>query len=659
MVTFAVELTRSTSGFVPYGEKKAPAKPLSFFQKIFTFPETIWKSLKGRICVSPLEKECRKAAAEPTRNNCPNLFLKGLTSSEFPYMRGSLKMLWRAMSLEQKHTALTYIAVQDNEEADTPLFSKAMEFITLEEMKAILKSNFPKAEEVIESLDKLSNHLEKAAKESKSTPPEKSFLLNFIKKIINSFKITISLLQKGKEPDSYFEGAYLLDIFYKLLFIPATIFLFLIQFFTWPVSLTILAISTLALYITSKFIDEPVLLPAFCVDLLKLAREGKIRPVPGRADQVHILANAILFNKSAHVLLHGESRVGKTTLVETLACMMSGTPGEENDFLKQYPELANKRLILVKTADLKPIPGQDFRISNYQKLLDVVGENDIVFFDDLQAILNDNTIADKFNHDLPQDSFGATTSEGVKAIMQNTSLSRRFGNWIHMEDMNEESIKRILILKVETEAPEIEFSEEALNLLLKRKKKDKEPQPWNTLKVLGWVIANARKDKAKEHYQTIDNCKQKLQELEDKLHGCCVDGPWLVANGKSRIKEFEEADQKLNMARRVQQLRELELRHYIRLKSYWKETRDRMVKLAKKIHTAPDKKHPDIQDMTTQFLYTQFFSQPLLKEDLEKKKSVKIPIDKSKMEELLEKMELEWYQVVPNNLRSEVCAGSP
>ena len=60
-------------------------------------------------------------------------------------------------------------------------------------------------------------------------------------------------------------------------------------------------------------------LESFCVDLTQRAREGKIDPLIGRADELERMIQVLSRRRKNNPLLIGEPGVGKTALAEGLA----------------------------------------------------------------------------------------------------------------------------------------------------------------------------------------------------------------------------------------------------------------------------------------------------------------------------------------------------
>ncbi|MBB4039887.1 ATP-dependent Clp protease ATP-binding subunit ClpC [Microvirga flocculans] len=169
-------------------------------------------------------------------------------------------------------------------------------------------------------------------------------------------------------------------------------------------------------------------------DLTKLAREGKLDPVIGRAREIETTIEVLARRKKNNPVLIGEPGVGKTAIVEGLAQRM--VAGE-------VPEaLCNKRLVELSINSM--VAGSKYRgefEERVQQILKEVTEREdelILFIDEIHTIVGAGQgggeggldIANVFKPALARGELnliGATTlNEYQKHIEKDAALERRF-----------------------------------------------------------------------------------------------------------------------------------------------------------------------------------------------------------------------------------------
>ena len=169
-------------------------------------------------------------------------------------------------------------------------------------------------------------------------------------------------------------------------------------------------------------------------DLTKLAREGKLDPVIGRADEIETTIEILARRTKNNPVLIGEPGVGKTAIVEGLA---------QRIMHEEVPEvLQNKRLIELNINSL--VAGSKYRgefEERIKKVIDeVLAQKDalILFVDELHTIMKAGGTGEEGGLDVSQiikphlargelHLIGATTlNEYQKHIEKDAALERRF-----------------------------------------------------------------------------------------------------------------------------------------------------------------------------------------------------------------------------------------
>ncbi len=169
-------------------------------------------------------------------------------------------------------------------------------------------------------------------------------------------------------------------------------------------------------------------------DLTKLAREGKLDPVIGRADEIETAIEILSRRTKNNPVLIGEPGVGKTAIVEGLA---------QRILSDEVPEvLKDKRIAELSLNSL--IAGSKYRGEFEERIKQVIDEivankeNVIVFIDELHTIVGAGGMGDEGGLDASNvikphlargdlHLIGATTlNEYQKYVEKDAALERRF-----------------------------------------------------------------------------------------------------------------------------------------------------------------------------------------------------------------------------------------
>ena len=195
--------------------------------------------------------------------------------------------------------------------------------------------------------------------------------------------------------------------------------------------------------------EESRILDYLGIDLVEMAKEGKLDPVIGRDSEIEQLINILSRRKKNNPLIIGEAGVGKTVLVEGLAQRIADG--------RVPPSLKDMRIILLDVASI--MAGSKMRGDVEERVMSIVqdvisGNNTILFIDEIHNIISpgglpgsSSDIGSVLKPALLQDEFrciGATTTEDYSSTFESdNALARRFQP-IFLEEMSKEDTLEIL-----------------------------------------------------------------------------------------------------------------------------------------------------------------------------------------------------------------------
>jgi ATP-dependent Clp protease ATP-binding subunit ClpC len=195
--------------------------------------------------------------------------------------------------------------------------------------------------------------------------------------------------------------------------------------------------------------EEERVLDYLGIDLVEMAREGRLDPVIGRESEIDHLINILSRRKKNNPLVIGEAGVGKTVLVESLAQRIADG--------KVPPSLKNMKIVLLDVASI--MAGSKMRGDIEEKVMSIIqdvisGNNTILFIDEIHNIVapgglpgSSSDIASVLKPALLQDEFrciGATTTEDYSSTFESdNALARRFQP-IFLKEMSQDDTINIL-----------------------------------------------------------------------------------------------------------------------------------------------------------------------------------------------------------------------
>jgi ATP-dependent Clp protease ATP-binding subunit ClpB len=179
-------------------------------------------------------------------------------------------------------------------------------FTTAKDKASNIKKFFP-ADACIED--------KKFGKEVRNTA---SVVANFFPHLIDTFLAAFNLLNVGKGPETIWDFAAMLEIYYKVFLVPHTLMNILsaVLIPTWQAFLIVLAVVAvliILLYCYLKWLRPcPNKIPN-CVNLTEEKRLGRLESVVGREKQINQVVGCL--QNQVNILLVGEPGVGKSDIM--------------------------------------------------------------------------------------------------------------------------------------------------------------------------------------------------------------------------------------------------------------------------------------------------------------------------------------------------------
>lgn len=209
-------------------------------------------------------------------------------------------------------------------------------------------------------------------------------------------------------------------------------------------------------------------LEELCIDLTRLAEEGKIDPVIGRDKEIQEVWIQLNHRGLKNALLLGDPGVGKTAIVEGLAL---------NTVAGKVPGLEGKRILSLDAASL--LAGTSYRgelEKRLKTLIEALERNRdgyILFVDEIHNLVGggEPNIMNLLKPSLARGSIqliGATTEEEFKRYFEKDEAAiRRLGK-IRVNEPSKEDVRRILenLKPIYEEHHQVAYTDNALDAII-------------------------------------------------------------------------------------------------------------------------------------------------------------------------------------------------
>lgn len=562
--------------------------------------------------------------------------LKALKSPDFSSMKKDLKVVIKNMSIVEKRTLLETALHKDFKKGENIHGNHCLYLMHLEDLHSVIKDLTKSidneklafvdvqttAQEFCDLLQNIKKYNVEDARLRLLNHSKEFAIVRFFKNLLRTLAIAFSLVELGKEPSSYFETKYMLDIYWKLIEIPVKIIKFIISFFINPlISAAIIVggavISTLASLIFKKWLSKcPDQLPD-CTNLTDQIKKGMIKPIYGRDNELDKIINTLAANNETdrkHPLIEGDSGVGKSSLMFGLAWRIAN--GEVPDILK------NKKLFYVNTAELLKKVSPFALKDPLQLIMDKIANHKhevILIFEEAHNLAQ--TLKERFKSllDTSVDSLyyaiGITTPSEYAEHIEPSTLKRRFEK-IKISSTSKKQTLTILRNMLKQEAPDIILSNKVLNIIYKatNKKIDNAQQPSQSINILSKVIEKIRRlqngGALSKHLHTLTS---KKEDLTSKLSRTNIQGLSIKSKKTQKIiQQLQSVEKEIDHARSIVERKKQTTALFNKLKGYRKSLEQLLYTSSTEIatHFSQRRKTPEI--IEKMYLFNAYFLLPQL-----------------------------------------------
>lgn len=265
---------------------------------------------------------------------------------------------------------------------------------------------------------------------------------------------------------------------------------------------------------------------SFLINLNERAKQGKLNPMIGRENEVHMISTILARKTKCNPVITGEPGVGKTAIVEGLAHKIVNGEAVE--------ELKDKEIYSLNIGAL--MSGTKYRGDFEKRIVKIIKDmkrpNAIVFIDEIHTILGAGSaggsmdMANLLKPHLTSGELtiiGATTNDEYTEIFdKNGALSRRF-NEVKVKELNpEETIVLLENIKDDFKAHhKVTYEDGVMNKIVSLTNRfvNEKHFPDKAIDFLDQLSAEVRLDKSREPIVSI----QDTNKLMSKLTGVPLD----------------------------------------------------------------------------------------------------------------------------------------
>lgn len=376
------------------------------------------------------------------------------------------------------------------------------------------------------------------------------------------------------------------------------------------IGIAVITLGTLLHVYFTYYKPCPETLPG-CINYTSEAIKGNIDPTLGRdqcINEIIELLSSNLNGTRVHPLLIGKSGVGKTEIFKGLAYKIAKGDVPKN--------LRNKKVFYINTTDLIAGGAIWGRMSTLTQILRKIRRNEnkcIIIFDEIHNALKNRggsilgeklkTILDPGPGALPF-CVSATTPEEYKLyIKKNIPFVRRFKK-IKIEEIDRSSFLLILNKFMYKEAPDLEISEAAMNVLKEM------PTLFKAKSILSKAISHLRtfhNQKLRDDLQK--ETEKRLTKELSFMRGNGLNLSLETEEGQKILNEIDTIDTKVQSIRRELEKQEEKFVSFQKIKDQLNAAKQEMLQTALKIKKSEQK---NCQALIDQFHLLQMYINPVL-----------------------------------------------
>jgi len=602
----------------------------TIFDAVSCIPSTAWQKVKngfnGKLEFINLKMDEINQANDPEAKK--NLFISALTSNDFHLLRPKLMTFFQGLSSDEKDDYLKASVLEGIKLNKNDLVSRCLHLISEKGLKELiiekknLNSNFDfmilvqnhiKLFEINSKYYPYDANMEFVKSEIKTLIPQ---AFNFVLSIVDMLMMSTELFEVNKAPKSAWDAAYQLDVYYKIIAIPATILWTINAYSPNPIvtaTAFVLSLTTLIGFVYSyvKWLKPaPKHLPK-TINLTEKAEKGEIIPVVGREFEIAKLKNQLIRNLNSsdreHPLIIGESGIGKTTLIEGFAL----------EVLKgNIPELKGAQVFMINGATIdKDIYSGKSVLSQMRKAMGNYKNKCILVVDEIHLLLEDKNLRTELYSLLDSSStsiplfVGLTSTDQYKNLAEmlkkEPATDRRLNRGvIDVKGTDEDHTVAVLKSMMHHYYPGIEISEDLCRKIFRLNESKKELEPIKSKGSLSFLAEMVTSGLKGSPLIDATDKKQALLEGRESKEAGPIDGDVLLNN---RLGVIQTMSDDLSKDRSKIKTHNDHVNAY---RSLTKERRDREVVL-KNIADKIEKSGIEATGpLLHQFLFEQFYLLP-------------------------------------------------
>lgn len=637
MLTISNYFSTNFSVYFPEA-KSTKAYHTYIFDAVTNTPYAAWQKVKDLFNnkTAFIDQKINEITQENDPVRQRELFMVALASIDFHILRPKLMTFFQGLGLVEQDQYLRSTVLEGVKTQKNDLITKALHLLNEADLKNLIVSkkglnpdfdftklvkNHIKLFDINANFQPYDANLAFIKSEIKSIVPQ---IFNFLLSIVDTLMMSTQLFDIGQAPKSAWDAAYQLDVYYRIIAIPATILWTINAYFPNPVVTGAAFVLTLLFLVGFVYSYVKWLKPSPCqlpksINLTEKAQKGEIIPVVGRGSEITGLKNQLIKNLNAsdreHPLIIGESGVGKTTIIEGLTL----------EILKgNIPELKNAKVFMTNAAKLTTkdmITGKSL-LDQIRKTIGMHKKKIILCIDEIHSLMEDAglrtellSLLDSSSDSLPLFIGLTSTDQYLKdfALFNEPATKNRLKRKIEIHGTDESHTVTILKSMLHHFYPEVsDISGDLCKRIFQLNQKSDELEPKKSKSALTTLAENIRNGLKGGH---LDDELEKLQtELNEKQSEEVgpIDYDRLLNNNLDPLDQLE-----VEIAAKKIKIQDWNknVEVYKALKNARRDREVVIKKIADKI-IASDANSPATKNLMHQFLFEQYYLLPAMNEEL-------------------------------------------